>query len=465
MKKLTIIFTLLVTVCGVFAQTNYPILTLEECGATTLINDEPIMAVIENIGDVPNLAFYDLEKKDVMQKFSAKLPENPIYHIIPCDNGLLYLVTIKKNPEQGPSLFDAIYSFDYKTDKIVKVYTETESVYIPKFAAVRDKLVISTNPFKKQPRIFNLKTGEFEPFSADENLRMLCASDSHNSYVVMKVNELGDDDTVPVFVMDENGNLTDAVGIYDSRMVASSNEEENHMPGFTITNQEYNWVADAYDRSGFPLSGFAIAMHPGLAKKYNETDHLFDVSEIVSANENYLAAKGKGQLWVYNTKSPSTTKPKTVSNEDMEAIKNYLDEKISFIKTPIQSSALNQVFDAKFFSITEKEKLGDSGYSESSFLAFANRGEYAVLMDKSQLTGLLASSYKLSSEQDASLFQDALNALYPPDTFAKKHVQCFQKDGRWCFVRDESFGEKKGFVVSVNSQEKIDKIEYKDNID
>ena len=104
MKKLTIIFTLLVTVCGVFAQTNYPILTLEECGATTLINDEPIMAVIENIGDVPNLAFYDLEKKDVMQKFSAKLPENPIYHIIPCDNGLLYLVTIKKSMPNKPTM-------------------------------------------------------------------------------------------------------------------------------------------------------------------------------------------------------------------------------------------------------------------------------------------------------------------------------------------------------------------------
>ncbi len=117
-----------------------------------------------------------------------------------------------------------------------------------------------------------------------------------------------------------------------------------------------------------------------------------------------------------------------------------------------------------FAQITEKEKMGDSGYSESSFLAFSKGREYDVLMDKSGLKDLLAPSFQLSSEQDASLFQDALNALYPPDTFAKKHVQYFKKDSDWCFVRDESFGDKKGFVVSVNSQKKIEKIEYKDKM-
>ena len=47
MKKIVTIFILLVTISSVFAQKNYPILTLDECGATTLIYDEPIMAVVE----------------------------------------------------------------------------------------------------------------------------------------------------------------------------------------------------------------------------------------------------------------------------------------------------------------------------------------------------------------------------------------------------------------------------------
>ena len=78
-----------------------------------------------------------------------------------------------------------------------------------------------------------------------------------------------------------------------------------------------------------------------------------------------------------------------------------------------------------FAQITEKEKMGDSGYSESSFLAFAKGREYDVLMDKSGLKDLLAPSFLLRSEQGASLFQDALNALYPPDTFAKKTCAVF----------------------------------------
>ncbi|MDA3866764.1 MAG: hypothetical protein PF489_08465, partial [Salinivirgaceae bacterium] len=335
MKKIYTLLLALSCIVAANAQKNYPILTLEEIGAATFVDDEVIMIVIENIGEVRNLAFYDLGKKELMQKFSAKLPENPVSHVIPCDDGMLYLLTLKKNPEQGFPLFDAIYSFDYKKDKIKLLYTEEEKVQAPRVAAaVRIKLVLSTG-LKNQPRIYNVKTGEFEPFSDDENLRMLCASDKHNSYVVVKINEVEEDETVPVYVMDENGKMSEQLGVYDSRMRASTNKEDNHMPGFTITNDEYNWITEAYDNSGFPLSGFSIAMHPGLAEKFNQTANKYDIREIVAANETYMAAEGQGQFWVYNTKTINTTKPKTVSDEDMAAINAYFNEKAEYKKTPV----------------------------------------------------------------------------------------------------------------------------------
>jgi len=465
MKKLYILVFTLCCIAAVNAQKNYPILTLEDIGAATIVDREVIMVVVENVGDVPNLAFYDLEKKKLMQTFSAKLPELTIAHLIPCDNGLLYLITIKKNPEQGPPLFDAIYSFDHKKDKIVKVYTEKEQVRAPRDAtAVHVKLVFSTG-FKNQPRIYNTKTGEFEPFSDDKNLRMLCASDNHNSYVVVKMNEMEESEIVPIYVMDRNGELSESVGIYDSRMIASTNEEENHMPGFTFTNADYNWISEAYDNSGFPLSGFAIAMHPGLVEKYTKTDHLYDISKIVTANESYLAASGKGQLWVYNTKTPNTIKPKTVSDEDLAAIMAFYNEQTEYIKTPFQSAALEQVFSAKFYSITEKTKAGDYGFTESSFIAFAQNNKYDVLMNKAMLTALLAPAFILDNEQKAATFQDALNALYPPGTFDVKHIQCYKKDKTWYFVRGESFGDKYGFVVQLNNANKIQEIKYSDKLD
>ena len=466
MKKLFILVFTLCCFAAVNAQKNYPILTLEEIGAICIVDDEVIMIVVENVDEVPNLAFYDLEKKELMQKFSAKLPENKITHIIPCDNGLLYLTTIKKNPEQGPPLFDAIYSFDHKKDKIELVYTEKESAHEPKIAAaVHTKLALSTGVFSKQPRIFNTKTKKFETFSKDENMRMLCASDPHNSYVVMKTNEVDENDCVPVYVMDKKGNISGKVGIYDSRMVASTNEEENHMPGFTITNTDYNWISEAYDNSGFPLSGFSIAMHPGLVEKYTKTDHLYDISQIVAANESYLAASGKGQFWVYNTKTPNTSKPKTVSDEDLAAIMAYFNDQTEYIKTPIQSAAIEKVFNATFYSVTEKIKAGDYGFSESSFIAFAHNNKYDVLMNKAQLTELLAPEFILDGEQKATVIQDALNALYPPGTFDMKHIKCYKKDNTWCFVRGESFGDKKGFVVQLNDANKIQEIKYSHKID
>jgi hypothetical protein len=466
MRKIFILLIALGCFVAANAQKNYPILTLEEIGAVTIIHDEVIMIVVENVGEVPNLAFYDLEKKALMQKFSAKLPENPVAHIIPCDNGLLYLVTIKKNPEDGPPLFDAIYSFDHKKDKIKLVYTEKDNVIAPQTAAaVHLKLVLDTEGKKGQPHIFNIESGAYETFSTDENVRMLCASNKHISYVVLKINEFGDDDTVPVYVMDKNGQLSETVGIFDSRMRASTNKEENHMPGFTITNPEYNWIPSAYDYSGFPLSGFSIAMHPGLAEKYNQTANLFDIREIVTANETYMAAKGNYQLWVYNTLTPNTTKPKTVSDEDRTAINAWIDNRTEYIKQPIQSAALEQVFDAGFYLVTEKTDLGDNAYSESDFIAFSYKGKYDVMLNVSTLAGMIKPEFKLDNEEKAARFQDALNALYPPGTFDKKHIQCYKKDNAWYFIRGESFGKKKGFLVSVDSTGKIEKIEEKSEID
>lgn len=466
MRKLFILFIALGCFVAANAQKNYPILTLEEIGATTIISDEVIMVVVENVGEVPNLAFYDLEKKALMQKFSSKLPENPVVHIIPCDNGLLYLLTIKKNPEEGAPLFDAIYSFDHKKDNIKLVYTEKENVIAPQTAtAVHLKLVLTAGGKKAQTRIFNIEKGEFETFSTDENVRLLCASDKPDGYVIIKINEFGDDDTVPVYVMDKNGQLSESVGIFDSRMRASTNEEENHMPGFTITNAEYNWIPSAYDNSGFPLSGFSIAMHPGLAEKYNQTANLFDIREIVAANETYMAAKGSYQLWVYNTLTPNTIKPQTVSDEDMAAINAWIDNRTEYIKQPIQSAGLEQVFSARFYLVTEKTDLGDNAYSESNFIAFSHKDKYDVLLNNATLAGLIKPEFKLANEQKAASFQDALNALYPPGTFDKKHIEYYKKDNAWYFIRGESFGKMKGIVVSVDSSGKVEKIEDKSEIE
>lgn len=464
MKRLYLLLIVLTCFVSTNAQKNYPILTLEEIGAATIVPDEVNMIVVENIGEVPNLAIYDLEKKELKQKFDVKLPENPIAYIVPSDDGLLYLVTIKKGEELGVPMFDAIYSFNFKSTKLKEIYTEEGVIPMPSsVSAVKSKLVLSGRVFHEQPQIFNIKTEAFEDFSKDESLRVLCTSDAHDSYVIVKFTELADDDSLPVYVMDFKNNLSQTVGFYSEDMVIST-ERENKLPGFTISNPDYNWVSQAFDNGKFPLSGFSIASRPGIAEKYNQIANKFDIQEINAANENFIAASGKGQFWVYNTKTLNTVKPKTVSDDEMKAIHAYLNNKIEYLKNPLQSAALEEVFAAKFYSITSKTDLGDNSYTESSFIVYAQDAKYNVLLEEAELKTLVAPDYKLNSELAAASFQDALNALYPPGAFDVKHIQFYEKEGVWYFIRGESFSLKKGIVVSADALGQIVKIEKQSEI-
>lgn len=465
MKKTYLLLFILACFISANAQKNYPILTFEEIGAATMLTDEPILVVVENVGEVPNLAFYDLEKKELSQKFDTKLPENPIAFIVPNDDGLLYLVTIKRGEEDGVPMFDAIYSFDIKSDKIEKIYSEEGVVPIPSSVnAVKSKLVFSGRIFHEQPRIFNLKNKAFEVFSDDESLRVLCTSDAHDSYVIVKFTELEEDDSLPVYVMNHKNKLSSKVAVFSEDMVISTTEGENKLPGFKITDPAYSWISQAYDNGKFPLAGFFIATRPGLVEKYNKLANKFDIQEISAANGDFMAARSKSQFWVYNTKTPNTTKPKTVNDEDMTAIHKFLKDRTEYIKKPVQSAGLEEVFSAKFYFVTAKTDLGDNSYTESSFIVYAQDEKYNVLLEEAELKTLVTPDYKLNNELAAASFQDALNALYPPGAFDVKHIQFYEKEGSWYFIRGESFSLKKGIVVSADALGSIEKIEKQTEI-
>ncbi|WP_347840667.1 hypothetical protein [uncultured Draconibacterium sp.] len=306
MKKIQLLLFILFCSTLLKAQKIEPILSVENCGAAVLINNEPIMALVEYRDEKPKMTFFNLKKKKVMQRFNCILPENKIAHIIPCDDGMLYLITQKENNEQGPPFFDAIYGFNYKTDQLKLYYKEEAEVYLPRSAnAVHTKLVLYRGTFSKQPLIFNTETLAFEPFSDDESLRMLFSTDDGDKYIVFKTTEYRADDTVPVYVMKRDGTMSETVGIYDSRMTLSTNEEENRLPGVTITNPEYNWVIQAFNCSGLPLSGFGIATRPGLAKIYNQFANLYDITELTSATGSFVIAKAKTTLYVYAIQNQS----------------------------------------------------------------------------------------------------------------------------------------------------------------
>jgi len=464
MKRLCYVLVFMSLALNTWAQKNYPSFSIEDCLSFCLINDETIAFGIVEEEDRSRLVLFDLENKAVKQKFDAALPENQVVFMLPCDDGLLYLLTMNRKEGQRRPLFDAIYSFSYKEDKIRKVYQELADVVIPSAEIVRTKIYLAGNPFTAQPRVFDVSTKQFEEFSENKNLRLLFATDEQKGCVVMDKSTVGDDDVAPIYFMDEQGSITPTVGNYDSRMVMSSNKAENKMPGMSISDVDYEWIIDAFDRSGFPHSSFSIATRPGLAKLYNQLGNRDEVRELLDMNASYLVAKGKGKVYIYNLKHPVTQKLQSVSDKDVELIRDYYRDKTTYTKTKIQSSALQSVYKCHFYQVNETIKLDEYSRKEDHFIVAGSGDDYQVLKDKSQLTALVSASFTIEDEQEAAVFQDALNALYPPDTFDKKHVQFSKKDGQWQFIRGESFGDKKGFIVKLNSSSQISEIKYSDHL-
>ncbi len=446
------------------AQKNYPVFSIEECGAVCLIDNEPVMCAIEDLGGLPKLVLRNLEDGKENISYKSRLPENPVSNIVFSQKtGLLYLFTIRKQPETGNSLFDAIYSFSPKQDKLELIYKENEEKQDVKSVEVVDNLLVFTTKMFQQPDIFNTETKKFEGFVDDENIRMLCAAPSHNGFVVVNISEL-DGDEAAVYFMDLERKLTPKLGTFNSSMRISTNEEENSLPGFNLTNDEYNWMVDEYNTSGFPLSGFSIATRANLAKTYNQLANFHEISSILDANDDFLIAKAKGVVSVYNIKTPVTKKPQTVSDEDLKAIQEYYDSRTTYEEQMITSTVLPQVFTGKFYNITETIKFDEYSYLQSSFVVCSANDGYKVLKEKEELMQAVNPGFILNSDVQAVMFQDAINAIYPPGTFEKDKIKFYKKESNWIFVRDESFGEEEGFVVKTNEKGKITEILYKSEI-
>ena len=123
---------------------------------------------------------------------------------------------------------------------------------------------------------------------------------------------------------------------------------------------------------------------------------------------------------------------------------------------------LEQVFDASFFKVKITRLFHDDGsYEEITLLKHA--GEFAELTSANQLAVLVKPSFLISSLEEAQLFESTLDKLFPNE-FSPNDKEIYQQDNQWFFVRMDWFGEKKGVVVTVDSQGVISSIENKEDL-
>lgn len=151
-----------------------------------------------------------------------------------------------------------------------------------------------------------------------------------------------------------------------------------------------------------------------------------------------------------------------LSEEEQKGLNELINSSIIVDADAIKSQAISKILDAEFFeAATVYKHLGIELSSE--LIVLKHKGNFGKFYGVDELLPLFKPSYKMTSQEQANVFEKVLDKLFP--VFYAGNKDIYQKDKQWFFIRDESFGEKEGVVVSVDDKGKVIDIEFKGGIE
>ena len=151
-----------------------------------------------------------------------------------------------------------------------------------------------------------------------------------------------------------------------------------------------------------------------------------------------------------------------LSEKETNNINTLINSTIQVNADAIKSNDINKILDASFYN-AEVTYLHLGIELVSEMMIIKHNDVFAKFYGVNQLLTLIKSSYKITSKDQASNFEKVLDKLFPP--FFESNKEIYQKDNQWFFIRDISFGEKEGIVVTVDDNGKIIEVENKGGIE
>jgi len=153
--------------------------------------------------------------------------------------------------------------------------------------------------------------------------------------------------------------------------------------------------------------------------------------------------------------------------DETEAVRQEVLRRIKIESTKVESVALAKVFRATFYKVEIKIKEG-AGTSKSKMLLVKKDAKFIDLettfttQNMPGLHSLIVKDFKLKTEADAKVFEEALDKLYPIRSFgSSKKVKAVKKTAAgWVFVRGTFMKYLKGFEVATDAKGTIQSIRY-----
>ncbi len=459
--KIVLIVIFASTLNNVIAQKNknYALYLIENARFLCVSsNEKSVFYLEENEKGKGILVQRELLTGNIIKTFKTKFADLTIDHV-KASESLVYFSTYKKIEGERLGHFDGMYSINIKTQKLQQVLILKDTInQLRDFNLVGNLLILTPYSRKGAPSIiYNLKEKTTTNLIIDKNYRIIFPIPEKNGLCILKEgnNELDD-----VYFCDfSQENKLTKIGAYQSSAVYSTNPEENKFPYFVINSEDSAWFYNSFNKNRYPSSIMRVADNTKLLAAYNKLDGYEFISSVYLVNNEIFIGFSSylKKIAIYNIKTPKTVKETNLTEKQITLIDSFINNKVSYIKKAIDTTNIAPVFNARFYTITQKitDEWGNSS-SEYTVVEFENK--FGTINNLGGLTKFVKKDFRLKTEADALLFEKALDVIYPLGVFAEKKKEHFKKNDKWYFVRDESFDVKEAICVDINADGTILKI-------
>jgi hypothetical protein len=154
-----------------------------------------------------------------------------------------------------------------------------------------------------------------------------------------------------------------------------------------------------------------------------------------------------------------------LSPADQQFFDRHIADVVRLEPSPVDNPALPKVFDCRFYRV--KVVVAQSSWTLVVARTASDLVQVALPSTASEmpdLQHLVRPAFRLATDEDAHVFQDALDVLYPIDAgFGGRDVaaKTIRHAGTaWTFVRGKFFDHDKGFVVTTDEAGAVTAVKY-----
>ncbi len=156
----------------------------------------------------------------------------------------------------------------------------------------------------------------------------------------------------------------------------------------------------------------------------------------------------------------------SLSGEEKTSIQTVIHKMIQIDAVKIGSPAMEKIFAGTFYTVKLARKT-PNGTTGMGKLLLAKVNDRFVEAEGTQtnrpmpnLKSTFRKKFRLNSQKDAELLQEALDRIYKITSSSDKEAKTIlHKGDEWIFVRGKFFKKKKGFIFKV-ADGVITKIQY-----